>query len=62
MPKVIKATEVKYNPRAVCSDEDCPWERQPSRHTTGDAKAHVRQRGHEVVIIHETRQLWRREP
>lgn len=59
--RVVRQVSMAMQPYAVCAEDSCPWEREESSISREQAKQHVRDSGHEVVVVTAKRDLYRRE-
>jgi len=57
---VTKSVGMTMQPWAECQDEACSWERGCGSFTRQDAKNHAQRTGHAVLVVVETRDLYRR--
>lgn len=59
----IEQFEATMNPRAECTEEGCDWALSYSQSTTKAAcTQHVRQTGHSVIRVRETRTAYYPDP
>jgi hypothetical protein len=52
---------ITYQPWAECIVEGCGWARNARLGNRAEARAHVRDTGHDVVVVIEDRTLYTRE-
>lgn len=68
MARVVRQTEIHYNPRAECLGNDpdpdapsnCARKWPAGGLTLVAVKNHVKQTGHQVLVVRETRSLYGR--
>lgn len=59
MSRVVRTLGIVMTPRADC--QGCDWNRPPGPVSRDQAKWHVKQTGHEVIVTVEKRDLYARE-
>ena len=58
--KAQMQAQVQFQPYAECENEGCGWERDPGPTTRDEAKRHVVETGHDVIVTVENRTLYKR--